>query len=72
MPARSPLGFVVTLNTARALLLETRSSWSGLEGLSLTGELANLGALNHLTPGSPFRVRILRAGEMLELPGRMP
>jgi serine protease Do len=130
------LGFVVTLNTARALLLETRSFWSGLEGLSLTDELADLlnlpdrspgfivktiakgspadrvglrgatqivtisgqevplggdiilavegipasvanadrirQALNHLTPGSSFRVRILRAGEVLELTGRMP
>lgn len=29
-------------------------------------------ASNHLTPGSPFRVRILRSGEVLELTGRMP
>src|SRR5215813_11502824 len=28
------LGFVVTLNTARQLLLERRSFWSGLEGLA--------------------------------------
>jgi S1-C subfamily serine protease len=36
------LGFVVTLNTARQLLLEKRSFWSGLEGLALTNELADL------------------------------
>jgi serine protease Do len=36
------LGFVVTLNTARQLLLERRSFWSGLEGLMLSDELADL------------------------------
>jgi serine protease Do len=36
------LGFVVTLNTARQLLLDTRSFWAGLEGLVLTDELADL------------------------------
>jgi serine protease Do len=130
------LGFVVTLNTARQLLLEKRSFWSGLEGLTLSDELADLlnlpgraagfmvktiakgspadqvglrpatqiviisgqevplggdillavqgipasaanaarirDALNQLAPGSPFAVRILRAGEVLELTGRMP
>jgi S1-C subfamily serine protease len=129
------LGFVVTLNTARQLLLEKRSFWSGLEGLTLTDELADLlnlpdraagfmiktiakgspadqvglrpatqlatisrqevplggdillavqgipasaanlarirDALNQLAPGAPFAVRILRAGEVLELTGRM-
>ena len=129
------LGFVVTLNTARQLLLEKRSFWSGLEGLTLTDELADLlnlpdraagfmvktiakgspadqiglrpatqlatisgqevplggdiilavqgipasaanlarirDALNQLAPGAPFTVRILRAGEVLELTGRM-
>jgi S1-C subfamily serine protease len=129
------LGFVVTLNTARQLLLEKRSFWSGLEGLTLTDELADLlnlpdraagfmiktiakgspadqvglrpatqlatisgqevplggdillavqgipasaanlakirDALNQLDPGAPFTVRILRAGEVLELTGRM-
>jgi S1-C subfamily serine protease len=38
------LGFVVTSNTTRRLLLERRSFWSGLEGVLLTGELAQ--ALN--------------------------
>ncbi len=36
------LGFVVTLNTAKQLLLERRSFWSGLEGLYLTEDLAGL------------------------------
>jgi serine protease Do len=36
------LGFVVTLNTAKRLLLEKRSFWSGLEGLLLTNELSDL------------------------------
>jgi serine protease Do len=32
----------VTLNTAKALLLEKRSFWSGLEGLMLNDELSDL------------------------------
>jgi S1-C subfamily serine protease len=36
------LGFVVTMNTARQLLLERRSFWSGLEGQLLTEDLADL------------------------------
>ena len=34
------LGFVVTSNIARELLLTRPTPWSGLEGLLLTGELA--------------------------------
>jgi serine protease Do len=128
------LGFVVTLNTARELLLEKKSFYSGTEGLVLTDELADLldvpnrqtgwiiksvakgspadeiglrGArmlvtiagqevplggdivlavqgipfsaeniakirdvLSRLSPGNPFRVTILRAGDVLELTGR--
>lgn len=130
------LGFVVTLNTARQLLLEKRSFWSGLEGLTLTDELADLlnlpnrsagfivktvakgspaeqlglraatqivrisgqevplggdiilavqgiptsaanarqirEVLNQLAPGAAFTVRVLRAGEVLDLTGRLP
>jgi S1-C subfamily serine protease len=130
------LGFVVTMNTARQLLLERRSFWSGLEGLALTDELADLlnlpgraagyavktvakgspgealglrgatqivsiagqdvplggdivlsvqgipasaanatrvrDALGKLTPGAPFTVRVLRAGEVVELKGKAP
>jgi S1-C subfamily serine protease len=130
------LGFVVTLNTARQLLLERRSFWSGLEGLLLSDEQADLlnlpprttgyivktvaknspgdqiglrggtqvvrisgqdiplggdvilsvegvpasgpnlsrirEAMNQRPPGAPFRVTILRAGQVLELTGTLP
>ena len=43
--------FVVTMNTAKTLLLEQRSFWSGLEGRVLSTKLAKL--LN-LPPGTQF------------------
>jgi S1-C subfamily serine protease len=36
------LGFAVTANTARQLLLEQPSIWSGVHGITVTGELAEL------------------------------
>ena len=36
------LGFVVTINTARELLLNKRSFWGGLEGTFVSGELAEI------------------------------
>ena len=36
------LGFVVTIKTARELLIERKSVWGGLEGTMLTGELAEI------------------------------
>jgi len=36
------LGFVVTSNMARVLVLEQRPFWSGLDGYALTGELAQI------------------------------
>jgi S1-C subfamily serine protease len=36
------LGFLVTMNTAKQLLLEKKSFWSGLEGQLLTQDLADL------------------------------
>lgn len=36
------LGFVVTMNTARDLLLNQRSFWGGIEGTLVTGELAEI------------------------------
>ena len=33
---------MVTINTARQLLLEKKSVWAGLEGILLTGELAEI------------------------------
>jgi S1-C subfamily serine protease len=50
------LGFVVTSNLARKLLLDEPSVWSGLEGYLLTGELAR--ALN--LPGSRAGVLVQR------------
>ena len=130
------LGFVVTLNTAKQLLLEKRSLWSGLEGVVLTDQVADLlnlpprasgfivktvakdspadqiglrggtmlvniagldvplggdiilsvdglsaspanlakirEALNSRPAGSEFKTTILRAGQVLELTGRVP
>jgi S1-C subfamily serine protease len=130
------LGFVVTLNTAKRLLLERRSFWSGLEGTPLSDEVADLlnlpnrsagfavknvakgspadamgirgstmlvqlageevplggdiilsvdgvpaaranmakirESLNRLPPGGTFKVTVLRAGQVLELTGKLP
>jgi S1-C subfamily serine protease len=130
------LGFVVTLNTAKQLLLERRTFWSGLEGVLLSEEQADLlnvppknsgyivktvaknspgeqlglkgstqvvkiggsdiplggdillsvegvtmepaslgkirQALERVPPGGPFKVKILRAGQVLELSGKLP
>ena len=54
------LGFVVTLNTAKQLLLERRSFWSGLEGLLLSDELADLLNLPPRTNG--FIVKTVAGG----------
>ena len=130
------LGFVVTLNTAKQLLLEKRSFWTGLEGIVLSDTLADLlnlpprasgyiiktvakgspadeiglrgstqivsisgqevplggdiilsvegipaaavnagkirDTMNKLPAGSPYKVSILRAGQVLELTGKVP
>jgi len=130
------LGFVVTMNTAKQLLLERRSFWSGLEGLVLSDRLADIlnlpprtsgyivktvakgspgdqiglrgsdmlvsiagqevplggdiilsvdgtslapanaskirEALSRMPSGAPFKVTILRAGQVLELTGKAP
>jgi S1-C subfamily serine protease len=131
------LGFVVTANTAKQLLLEQRSFWSGLEGQLLSNELADMlnlppkslgyivktvaknspadamgikggtttatidgeqlvvggdiilsvegipvgqatslvqirQRMNSLPAGSPFKVTILRKGQVLELTGKVP
>jgi serine protease Do len=129
------LGFVVTMNTAKQLLLEKRSFWGGLEVFPLNDELADLlnlparstgfivktvakdspgdqiglhgsrmvvriadqdvplggdivlsvegipaspanapkirDRLANLPPGSPYKVSILRAGQVLELTGKI-
>jgi len=63
------LGFVVTSNMARRLLLEEPSIWSGLDGYLLTGELAhvfNLPAagllVQRVARGSPAARLGLRGG----------
>jgi serine protease Do len=131
------LGFVVTANTAKQLLLEEKSFWTGVEGQLLTDQLADvlnlppraLGyivktvakgspadamgirggtttatiagqqivvggdiilsaegipvgsataltqirqRIGSLSPGSPFKVTVLRKGQVLELTGKAP
>ena len=45
------LGFVVTMNTAKQLLLEKKSFWGGLEGMMLSDELADMLNLPPRTTG---------------------
>lgn len=68
------LGFVVTINTAKKLLLEERSFWSGLEGRILSDELADLlnlppGTVGYLVTnvakGSPGEAVGLRGGSKI-------
>lgn len=68
------LGFVVTVNTARQLLLEKRSFWAGLEGQILSNRLADLlnlppNATGYLVTsvaeGSPADLAGLRGGTTL-------
>jgi len=132
------LGFVVTINTAKQLLLDRKSFWSGIEGEVLTDDVADIlnlppqklgyivktvakgspaeamgvkGAtttavingkeipvggdillsidgipvtgkqsdfvkirerLSSLSPGSPFKITVLRKGQVLELTGKAP
>ena len=65
------LGFVVTLNTAKQLLLEKKSFWSGLEGQLLPDDVADLLNLpanatgyivKNVARGSPGEEIGLRAG----------
>jgi serine protease Do len=61
------LGFVVTINTAKKLLLEKRSFWTGLEGQVLTDAQADL--LN-LPPGSTgFIIKTIAKGSPAEAMG---
>jgi S1-C subfamily serine protease len=68
------LGFVVTLNTAKQLLLEKRSFWGGLDGFFLTDELADYLNLpgratgfivKTVAKGSPGEQVGLRGGKMI-------
>jgi S1-C subfamily serine protease len=61
------LGFVVTINTAKQLLLEQRSFWSGLEGQLLSDQLADLLNLPPKTIG--YLVKTVAKGSPAELTG---
>ena len=61
------LGFAVTINTARKLLLEERSFWSGLEGRLLTNELADILNLPPRTLG--YLVKSVAKGSPAEAVG---
>jgi S1-C subfamily serine protease len=61
------LGFVATVNTAKQLLLERRSFWTGLEGQLLTEELADIFNLPPKTVG--FMVKTVAKGSPGELIG---
>jgi S1-C subfamily serine protease len=53
------LGFVVTINTAKDLLFARRSIWSGLEGHTLSGDLA---AIFNLPQPEGFLVKTVAKG----------
>ena len=68
------LGFVVTINTAKKLLLEKRSVWGGLDGQILSDEMADLlnlppGAtgflIKNVAKGSPADDAGMRGGTIL-------
>jgi serine protease Do len=67
------LGFVVSINTAKLLLLERPSFWSGLDGRLISGPLAQIFNLPHSTgylvksvaKGSPADAVGLRGGAVL-------
>jgi serine protease Do len=61
------LGFVVTVNTAKTLLLEQRSVWSGLEGRLLTNDLADIFNLPPKALG--YLVKTVAAGSLGEAIG---
>jgi serine protease Do len=55
------LGFVVTINTAKRLLLEGKSFWSGIDGTMLTGDLA---AIFNLPEPAGFLVKTVAQGSI--------
>jgi serine protease Do len=66
------LGFAVTSNLARRLLLERNTYWSGLEGVVISGKIAEIfnvsqeaGLLvQRIAKGSPAELMGLRAGKL--------
>jgi S1-C subfamily serine protease len=61
------LGFVITSNMARNLLLEQKSVWFGLQGFLLQGELAQI--LNVPPPGVGLLVQKVAHGSPAEALG---
>ena len=55
------LGFVVTINTAKKLLLERKSFWTGIDGTMLTGDLA---AIFNLPEPAGFLVKTVAQGSI--------
>jgi serine protease Do len=53
------LGFVVTINTAKKLMLERKSFWSGIDGTMLTGALA---AIFNVPEPAGFLVKTVAQG----------
>ena len=67
------LGFVVTSNVARELLLNRPTPWTGLEGLVLTGDVA--GVFNVPPPGGILVQRVANGSPAARLglrPGSIP
>jgi serine protease Do len=60
------LGFVVTINTAKDLVLGRRSIWTGLEGHTLSGDLA---AVFNLPQPAGFLVKTVAKGSPAEEAG---
>jgi fatty-acyl-CoA synthase len=57
------LGFVVTINTAKKLLLERKSFWSGIDGTMLTGDLAAMRPDGYFSFRGRAKDTIIRGGE---------
>ncbi|MCK5650718.1 MAG: trypsin-like peptidase domain-containing protein, partial [Gemmatimonadetes bacterium] len=64
------LGYAVSANTAHQVLREGPSIWSGLEGVPLTGLLAEL--LNVPPPGGGLLVQRVAYGSIAEILGLRP
>jgi S1-C subfamily serine protease len=60
------LGFVVTINTAKELVLGRRSIWSGLEGHTLSGDLA---AIFNLPQPAGYLIKTVAKGSPAEEAG---
>ena len=64
------LGYAVSANTARQMLLEEPSIWTGIEGVPVVGQLAKL--LNVPPPSSGFLVQHVGEGSLAQRLGLRP